>query len=182
MNGKCRHCRVKRTTWQRLTEISHDGCGRSHRQALTRLGEHLRRPVYEHQLCVWVASKHSSTHQPRTGPEIEHTPHWTLAQPDHRHGRPIELIEAGHQASALRIVIPGVGSKNRNRIRHATYAITYKYMLPQRCTRPMDPVTFSVSPLDVWSALGATGWQFGDGSSASGAGSHTPTQAPALTR
>ena len=31
-----------------------------------------------------------------------------------------------------------------------------------------QPLEFSVSPLDVWSALGATGWSFGDGSSASG--------------
>jgi hypothetical protein len=36
------------------------------------------------------------------------------------------------------------------------------------------PVAFSVSPLDVWSALGATGWSFGDGSAATGSSvSHT---------
>ncbi len=32
-----------------------------------------------------------------------------------------------------------------------------------------QPVAFSVSPLDVWSALGPTTWSFGDGSSATGA-------------
>ncbi len=31
-----------------------------------------------------------------------------------------------------------------------------------------QPVSFSVSPLDVWSVLGETSWSFGDGSSASG--------------
>ena len=31
-----------------------------------------------------------------------------------------------------------------------------------------QPLEFSVSPLDVWSAVGGTGWSFGDGSSASG--------------
>ncbi|HEX3737348.1 MAG TPA: PKD domain-containing protein [Solirubrobacterales bacterium] len=38
------------------------------------------------------------------------------------------------------------------------------------------PLSFSVSPLDVWSALGATTWSFGDGTSAAGtAVSHTFT-------
>lgn len=32
-----------------------------------------------------------------------------------------------------------------------------------------QPVTFSVSPFDVWSIAGGTGWSFGDGASASGA-------------
>jgi hypothetical protein len=32
-----------------------------------------------------------------------------------------------------------------------------------------QPVSFSVSPLDVWSAFGATDWSFGDGASAIGA-------------
>ncbi len=37
-----------------------------------------------------------------------------------------------------------------------------------------QPIPFSVSPLDVWSALGSTGWGFGDGASTSGASvSHT---------
>jgi hypothetical protein len=31
-----------------------------------------------------------------------------------------------------------------------------------------QPLSFSVSPLDAWSALGATSWSFGDGASASG--------------
>ena len=31
-----------------------------------------------------------------------------------------------------------------------------------------EPLSFSVSPLDLWSALGATSWSFGDGGSASG--------------
>jgi hypothetical protein len=31
-----------------------------------------------------------------------------------------------------------------------------------------QPVSFSVSPFDVWSALGTTSWSFGDGTSASG--------------
>ena len=31
-----------------------------------------------------------------------------------------------------------------------------------------QPLTFSVSPLDVWSALGATSWSFGDGAAATG--------------
>jgi len=30
------------------------------------------------------------------------------------------------------------------------------------------PLAFSVSPLDVWSALGATSWTFGDGATANG--------------
>jgi hypothetical protein len=33
-----------------------------------------------------------------------------------------------------------------------------------------QPLAFSVSPFDVWSALGATTWSFGDGASASGSG------------
>jgi hypothetical protein len=41
-----------------------------------------------------------------------------------------------------------------------------------------QPVGFSVSPLDVWSAPGETTWSFGDGSSASGTNvSHTYTAA-----
>lgn len=36
------------------------------------------------------------------------------------------------------------------------------------------PVSFSVSPLDVWSAIGATAWSFGDGQTATGeTASHT---------
>ncbi len=39
-----------------------------------------------------------------------------------------------------------------------------------------QPVSFSVAPLDPWSALGSTTWSFGDGSSASGTSvSHTYT-------
>ncbi len=33
-----------------------------------------------------------------------------------------------------------------------------------------QPLSFSVSPLDVWSALGSTSWGFGDGTSATGLG------------
>jgi PKD domain len=41
-----------------------------------------------------------------------------------------------------------------------------------------QPVTFSVSPLDVWSELGETSWSFGDGASASGTSvTHTYTSA-----
>ena len=37
-----------------------------------------------------------------------------------------------------------------------------------------QPLSFSVSPFDVWSAIGSTGWSFGDGTSATGASvSHT---------
>jgi hypothetical protein len=39
-----------------------------------------------------------------------------------------------------------------------------------------EPLTFSVSPLDVWSLLGGTSWSFGDGASASGTSvTHTYT-------
>ncbi len=39
-----------------------------------------------------------------------------------------------------------------------------------------QPLTFSVSPFDVWSVLGETSWSFGDGSSASGTNvTHTYT-------
>jgi hypothetical protein len=39
-----------------------------------------------------------------------------------------------------------------------------------------QPLTFSVSPFDVWSVLGETSWSFGDGSSGSGASvTHTYT-------
>ncbi len=45
-----------------------------------------------------------------------------------------------------------------------------------------DPVSFAVSPLDVWSALGTTTWDFGDGVSATGtAATHTYATAGART-
>jgi PKD domain len=41
-----------------------------------------------------------------------------------------------------------------------------------------QPITFSVSPLDVWSELGETSWNFGDGASANGTSvAHTYTSA-----
>lgn len=44
------------------------------------------------------------------------------------------------------------------------------------------PVGFSVSPFDVWSALGATSWSFGDGSSGAGAiATHTYSKAGTYT-
>jgi hypothetical protein len=74
-----------------------------------------------------------------------------------------------------------VWGNNRNIIRGAAYVVAGPALndvsIPTEGTTG-QPLTFSVSPFDVWSIPGETSWSFGDGASASGTSvTHTYTTA-----
>ncbi len=90
-----------------------------------------------------------------------------LSTLSHEYGRPEVAVDADGDAVAAWEHYDGT--------RYAIQAAGYDAAGPQlrRLSIPAAgtagvPLSFSASPLDVWSALGATRWSFGDGGSATG--------------
>jgi hypothetical protein len=94
---------------------------------------------------------------------------------------PLDLSAAGHSAFTPQVAVDGQGdaiavwarSDGMNNIVQAAGhdgagPLLQELSVPATGTAGA-PVSFSVSPLDAWSALGVTSWSFGDGATATGA-------------
>jgi hypothetical protein len=93
---------------------------------------------------------------------------------------PVDLSVAGQNAFSPHVSLDAQGNaaavwERSNGSNYIVQAAGYDAAGPQLRSTSIptsgvagQPLSFSVSPIDVWSALGATTWNFGDGTSASG--------------
>jgi hypothetical protein len=100
---------------------------------------------------------------------------------------PNDLTGEGSMYNSPQVAFDGLGDalvvwgNNRNTIRGSTYVVAGPALndisIPTEGTTG-QPLSFSVSPFDVWSIPEETSWSFGDGASASGTSvTHTYTTA-----